>query len=53
MLPGIGAVAGDDVVEPDAQAGHGPGDQQPGGPAGRGVTSAAGRELPGQALFLF
>jgi hypothetical protein len=47
MLPGIGAVAGDDVVEPDAQARHGPGDQEAGAPAGRGVASAAGGELPG------
>jgi hypothetical protein len=51
MLPGIGAVAADDVVKPDAQARYGPGDQQPGPPARRGVA-AAGRELPGQALFL-
>jgi hypothetical protein len=48
--PRLGAVAAGDVVEPDPQAGHGPGDQQPGAPvrvhttlagAGTGIAYAA------------
>ena len=53
VLPGVGAVAAGDVVEPDAQARDGPGDQQAGGPAGGGAGAVAGGELPGQGVFLF